>query len=738
MEIRRVRALRGPNIWARFPVLEAVVDLQELKDTPSDAIPGFNERIMRWLPTMIEHRCGVGVRGGFFQRLRTGTWMGHIMEHVTLELQALAYKDAGFGKARETPEEGVYRVVFRYRDEEIGRACLETAFALCMAAVYDQPFDIDAEIARLRAFAEQVRLPELSYQVLLEARERDIPAMRLNAEGVLLLGQGHKQRRLFGLSTDRTPIAAQQTARDKELVATLLRSVQTIPPQEIRGSLHRLVVIGERVAAAVRVEESTDASQPPALIDVTESVHPEVVRDAVDAARTIGLDVAGVDVRAADIASPLAPQHGGVVDVHCQPDLEQYLRSVPIIERTAKILLDDLFPTEDVGRVPIACVTGCNGKTTTTRLIAQMVAGAGYKTGMTCTDGVFIDGKRIEAGDCSGPKSARNILRHPDIEAGVFEVARGGILREGLGFDRSDVSVVTNVGEGDHLGMQYVQTVEQLAYVKSTVIDVVKPDVGTAVLNAADPLTADMAKACKGNVTFFALDPQHPRLVEHRAAGGTVATVSNGMLVIAQGNEETPILPAAEIPLTRGGKIDFQVENVLAAAAAAWGLNLPLDVVRHVLRHFDSDMTQTPGRFNVVERNGSIIILDYGHNPSAVASLVQTLDKFPHERRTVVYGADGDRRDDQIMRQSQLLGDAFDRIVLYEEPSRMRGRTAGECYRLLEAGLAGARRAREIVRVDGELNAIASALQQLNGNELLLVQIDAVDTDLAFIESLLK
>ena len=732
MEIRRVRALRGPNIWARFPVLEAVVDLQELKDTPSDAIPGFNDRVIAWLPTMIEHRCGVGVRGGFFQRLRSGTWMGHIMEHVTLELQALAYKNAGFGKARETPEEGVYRVAFRFRDEDIGRACLDTAFALCMAAVYDQPFDVNAEVTKLRAYAKQVALPEVAYEVLAEARQRDIPYIQLNRAGVIQLGHGHKQRRLFGLTTDRTPISAQQTTQDPELVSGLLQSIQVSPAGEIRGALHHLLVVDGEVIAAVRLNE--DGTEP---TNVTAGIHAEIARQAADAARIVGLDIAGVDVLADDIRQPLPPQFGGVMHVHCQPDLAAYLNSPALTEEVAKAILDYLFPTEDTGRIPIACVTGVNGKTTTTRLIAQMVAGAGYKTGMTCTDGVFIDGRRIEAGDCSGPKSARNILRHPDIEAAVFEVARGGILREGLGFDRADVSVVTNIGEGDHLGMQFINTVEQLAYVKSTVVDVVKPDVGTAVLNAADPLTAAMKEHCRGKVTYFAYDPQHPVLVEHREQGGTAAIARNGQLIMAQGAKETIIMPLAEIPLTRGGRIAFQVENVLAATAAAWALQIPIDVIRHELEQFESNMAQTPGRFNVVERDGAVIILDYGHNPSAIVSLVESLDKFPQQRRTVVYGADGDRRDDQIMRQSELLGDAFDHVILYEEPSRRRGRAEGECFRLLEAGLAKAKRTRDIVRIDGEMNAIQTALQAVRPGDLLLVQVDAVDADLEFVEKLL-
>ncbi len=731
MEIRRVRVLRGPNIWARFPVIEALVDLQELKDTPSSAIPGFNERIMQWLPTMIEHRCGVGVRGGFFQRLRSGTWMGHIMEHVVLEVQSLVYKDAGYGKARETSEEGVYRVAFRFRDEELGLACLDTAFALCLAATYDEPFEIDAEIAKLKAYAREVCLPEVSYQVLLAARERDIPTLRLNRPGVLQLGYGHKQRKLFGLTSDRTPILAAQTAADKDLVAALLKSIQVSASGEAVGALHRLILIGGQVAAAVRVEG--DVFQ-----EVTSQVPDDTRAQAASAAQIVGLDIAGIDIRAHDISQSLAAQQGAIVDVYCQVDLDQYLGSPQLIERVAQAIVNDLFPAAENGRIPIACVTGVNGKTTTTRLLAQLVAGAGYKTGMTCTDGVFIGGERIEAGDCSGPKSAKNILRHPGIEAAVFEVARGGILREGLGFDQADVSVVTNIGEGDHLGMQYINTPAELAYVKSTVVDVVKPEVGTAVLNAADPLTAAMQQQCRGKVTYFALDPEHPVLAAHRASGGSTAIARDGQLIMASGDEETVIMPLAEIPLTRGGQIGFQIENVLAATAAAWALHISRDVLRRELSRFESDMASTPGRFNVIERDGSVIIFDYGHNPSAIVSLIESLERFPQTYRTVVYGADGDRRDDQITRQTQLLGAAFDRVILYEEPSRLRGRAAGDCYRLLEAGLADAPRTKEVQRIDGESLAIETAIKSLQSGELLLVQIDAVDADLALIEGLLK
>jgi cyanophycin synthetase len=494
--------------------------------------------------------------------------------------------------------------------------------------------------------------------------------------------------------------------------------VQSTPGDAIQGELIRLVVVGGAVAAAFSGEQ-----------DITDQLHPDITQHALAAARIIGLDIAGVGIRASHIDQPLASQQGGIIDVHANPDAAG--------ERVAKAIVSYLFPQNEDGRIPIACVTGVNGKTTTTRLIAHLVRCWGLKTGLTSSDGVYIDGQRIEAGDCSGPKSARTILRHPQIEAGVFEVARGGILREGLGFDRADVSVVTNIGEGDHLGIGYINTVEDLAYVKSTVVDAVRPE-GTAVLNAADPLTAAMHQSCRGKVTYFALDAMNQVIVAHRENEGAAAFARDGQLIIAQGAQETLILPLAEIPLTHGGRIGFQIENVLAATAAAWALGIPLDVIQRGLRTFGTEKSQTPGRFNVLQRGDSTIILDFGHNPSAVASLVASLDRFCHAKRTAVYGADGDRRDDQIIRQAEVLAGAFDRVILYEEPSRMRGRPTGECYRLLEQGLASAPRARHIARIDGERAAIESAICGLGANELLLIQVDAVDADLSFVDELLK
>ncbi|HTU19282.1 MAG TPA: Mur ligase family protein [Gemmataceae bacterium] len=603
MEFRRVRLLGGPNIWANFPVLEAWVDLGALKDSPSDELPGFNERLMAWLPSLIEHRCSVGRRGGFFERLRRGTWQAHILEHVALELQSLAGTPVGFGRTRETHEDGVYKVALEFDYEELGRASLEAGRDLCLAAVYDRPFDVGATIARLRELTQRLRPPAGETALIQAARQRRIPVCRLDRDDArdacpteFLLGQGVKQQRV-------------------------------------------------------------------------------------------------------SLAHPL-----------------------PAVD----MFLDRLFPFGQTGRIPITAITGVNGKTTTTRLIAHILARTQRCVGMTCTDGIHIDGERVEAGDCSGPLSARIILRDPRVEAAVLETARGGILRSGLGFDRCDVAVVTNIAEGDHLGIGDIETVEQLSRVKRTIVEAVAPQ-GHAILKADDPLVAEMASYCPGSVVFFARDGQHPVLSDHRQRGGRAAFVRDRRIILAEGAQEIPLVSLENVPLTHGGHVGFQVENALAAAAAGWVLGVPCEVILAGLESFVADLDRAPARFNLLEYNDALVVMDYGHNTSSLASLIETFESLPHKFRSAVYSAAGDRRDVDLIRQGELLGDAFDRVVLYEEENCIRGRAPGEINALFRTGLDGRRRVKHIEEVQGAIAALEHALATARPGELLLVQVDLVD-----------
>jgi cyanophycin synthetase len=860
MQYRKVLALRGPNIWANFPVIEAWVDLGELKDSPSNEISGFNGRLMNWLPSMIEHRCSIGERGGFFQRLRMGTYPAHIVEHITLELQTLAGTPVGFGKARETSQDGVYRIVFEYLEEKLGRECLKVATDLFLAAVYDRPFDVAGEIERLRDLEQQLCLGPSTKAIVAAAQARGIPVRRLNANSMVQFGYGIKQRRIQAAETDRTSAMAESIAQDKEITRMVLRSVGVpvpegrsvtsaedageaaselgvpvvVKPQDgnqgrgvatnlttreqilaayqaahhesdsvlvekfAQGQDYRVLVVGGKVVAAARREPAhvigdgqrtirqlidfvnsdprrgehhatvlskikldevslsvladqgyTPESIPPSgklvlirrnanlstggtAIDVTEYVHPEVAARAIDAAKIVGLDIAGIDVVAKDISRPLEEQGGVIIEVNAAPGLRMHLEpSAGVSRPVGEAIIDLLYPQGENGRIPIVTISGVNGKTTTTRFIAHILKGAGRQVGMTCTDGIYIGDRRIDNGDCSGPRSAQCVLLNPSVDAAVFECARGGILREGLAFDYCDVAVVTNISVGDHLGISEVNTPEDLAKVKRCIVDIVSPQ-GYAVLNAADPLVVQMAPHCPGNVLFFALDADHPVITRHRSVGGRTVFVRQGQIVLAEANREDILMDVAAVPLTLNGEIKFHVENTLAAVAAAWCLDLPLEVIRERAATMAADMGKVPGRFNILDIEGATVIVDYGHNVHSLSAVLEVVNKFPQQFRTVVYSTAGDRRDSDIIRQGELLGAAFDRVILYEDHYR-RGRAQGEIIALFRKGLQSALRTKEIIEITGATNAAQAALNIVQPGELLLLQADKIDETLDWI-----
>ena len=856
MEITSLRVLRGPNQWASFPCLEAVVDLGRLEDFPSHTLPGFNDRIMAWLPSMVEHRCSIGERGGFFERLRTGTWMGHVLEHVTLELQTLAGTPVGYGRARETKKPGVYNVVIEYKEESFAVECLHAAHRLIMAAIEGETFDVAAEVRRLHGVLLDVQLGPSTRSIVEAAAARGIPARRLTEGSLVRLGQGAKQRRILASETDETRAVAETIAQDKDLTRSLLAeagipvpegrpagglaeawrvaeeiggpvvvkpqygnqgngvSVNLVTQAEVEkawevahagerpvvveryvaGGDYRVLVVGGRMVAAARrhpptvegdgvstvrqlvdrvnedprrcgdhatalspmvidevaipvlAEQGLAAESVPAVgrvvllrhnanlstggwaEDVTDIVHPEVAARAVEAARVVGLDVAGIDIVTTDIAQPLETQRGVVIEVNAGPGLRMHLEpAVGTPRPVGEAIIDSLFAPGEDGRIPTAAVTGTNGKTTVVRLVAHIAAMAGGTVGTTCTEGVWIGGRQIDAGDCSGPASARRVLAHPSVTTAVLETARGGILREGCGFDRCDVAVVTNIASGDHLGIGEIDTPEKLAWVKGAIVAAVRPN-GAAILNAADPLVVAMKKWCKGQVVYFALDPANPVIVEHLAAGGLAATVREGWIVLCDGPRETRLAHLERVPLVHRGIVSFQVENVLASAAAAWRLGVPLELVRLGLESFSSGSDGSPGRFNLLDLEGVSIVVDYGHNVPSLEQICASLRKLPHARRIAVYSAAGDRRDEDLLAQGRLLGATFDRVVIYED-AYIRGRQPGDITRIISTGIREVADERKTVIEAGGTWAQAAAfvLDAAQTGDLVLLQPDTVE-----------
>jgi len=865
MEIRKVLTLRGPNIWANFPVIEAWVDLGEWKDRSSESIPGFNDRLMSWLPTLVEHRCSAGERGGFLQRLSRGTYMAHILEHVVLELQTLAGVEVGFGRARETSDEGVYKVVFRFREEKLARACLSSARELIMAAAQDLPFDVTATVGKLREIAEQNLLGPSTNAIVEAAIDRNIPFRRLNGQSLIQLGHGAKMRRIRASETDQTGSIAESIAQDKDLTRTLLQSAGVptakgypvssveeawetaeyiglpvvVKPQDgnqgrgvatnlttkeqvvaayaaaleesssiivekfAPGNDYRLLVVNGKVVAASRREPAqvmgdgqrtirdlvevenrdprraehhsgilskihideialnvlkdqgfTPDSIPPAgqlvlirrnanlstggtAIDVTDLVHPEVAARAIDAAKVVGLDIAGIDVIAADITMPLEAQGGIVVEVNAAPGLRMHLApSAGEPRPVGETILDMMFQPGDDGRIPVAAVTGTNGKTTVTRFLAHVLRGTVKTVGMTCTDGIYINDRRIDSDDCSGPVSAGCVLMNPNVEMAVFETARGGILRAGLGFDECDVAIVTNVGDGDHLGLNYINTVEDLAKVKRVIVDVVS-EKGTAVLNATDPLVVAMAPYCQGSVLYFAIDGNNPVIRKHRAEGGRAVFVKGKTVILAEGAREEALLNLDRVPMTFNGRISFEVENTIAVLGAAWAMGISRETMIRQACCFSTDASKVPGRFNVMKVWGATVVVDYGHNAHSLRAMIAALDTFPHKRRSALYSMAGDRRDIDLINMGEMLGNAFDRVILYEAHT-VRGRAPGKIAELMREGLVRGKRVKEVEEIEGAIASMEFALNTVEPEELLLLQADTIDESVNFVRDYIE
>jgi cyanophycin synthetase len=396
-------------------------------------------------------------------------------------------------------------------------------------------------------------------------------------------------------------------------------------------------------------------------------------------------------------------------------------------------IVNMMFPEGDEARIPIVAVTGVNGKTTTTRFISHILKGAHQTVGMTCTDGIYVGERRIDTGDCSGPKSAMSVLMNPNVDAAVLETARGGILREGLAFDRCDVAVVTNIGDGDHLGLAEIFTTHDLAKVKRCIVEVVSPT-GYAVLNANDPLVVEMAPYCPGGVLFFAIDGNHPVVARHRNVGGRAVFVRDGEIILSEGQNELSLMPVADVPLTLGGMVGFHIENTLSSVAAAWCLGVPLNIIRERAATIAADVGKVPARFNILEIEGAKVIVDYGHNVHALAAVIEVINKFPHERRTAVYTTAGDRRDSDIETQGEMLGESFDRVILYED-HYLRGRPKGQIISILRAGVEKRGRAKEILVTDSAPGAAELAMSTLQPGDLLLLQADTVDETVDWIKN---
>lgn len=838
MKILSIQALRGPNIWSvrRKKLIQMRLDLEDLEALPTNKINGFRERLEAMFPTMIEHRCSEEVRGGFFQRIERGTWMGHVIEHIALETQSLAGMETGFGRTRETKTPGIYNVVFSYVEEKVGLFAAESAVLIAQALVNNEAYDLQADLKKMREIREDVRLGPSTGSIVDEAVARDIPWIRLGTNSLVQLGYGVNQMRFQATITCKTSSIAVDIACNKEQTKQMLDAAsipvakgdicvdeedleitikrigypivlkpldgnhgkgvsinvnkwedavaglvfaqkysrKVIVERFVTGFDFRMLVIDNKlVAAAQRVpaniigdgkhtvqqlidetnkdprrgyghenvltEISVDRDTmdllekknytletiPPdkevvylkstanlstggTSIDVTDMVHPENIFLAERISRVIGLDVCGIDIMAKNLTQSLKENGGVILEVNAAPGFRMHLApSEGLPRNVAAPVIDMLYPLGKPSRIPIIAVTGTNGKTTTTRLIAHIVKNNGYKVGFTTSDGIYVQNHMLEKGDTTGPMSTEFILKDPTVEFAVLETARGGILRSGLGFSRCDIGIITNIQE-DHLGIADINDLKDLARVKAVVVNSVKKD-GWAVLNAEDVNCVEIAAGLDCKIAYFSMNEHCDVIVNHCRKGGIAAIYENGYITIKKGDWKMRVEKATHVPLTLNGKAKFMIANVLAATLASYLWGFKTEDIKLSLATFIPSAAQTPGRMNIFDFKKFKVMIDFAHNPSGYLGIEDFLQSINSTHKIGIIAGVGDRRDADIKDCATIAARMFDHIIIRQE-KHLRGRTEEEIINLIIEGITSVNKKVTYEIIPKETDAIKHAI----------------------------
>jgi cyanophycin synthetase len=868
---------RGPHLYSMVPMVRLQVDLGRLENWPTHKLVGLAGRLVELLPGLHKHGCCYKTPGGFVRRLQDGTWLGHVAEHVAIELQSLAGARVTRGKTRSVAgQPGIYNIMYTYEHEDValiaGRFALELVNLLLPSAlqgidsletIADASLGSIAElpdaIVRLRAMQSRRSYGPTTASLVQEARRRDIPITRLDRHSFVQLGYGRNQRRIRGSITGCTSYLGVEAAGDKDLTKALLEaagvpvpegvvvtnaddaiqaaqrlgfpvvikpldgnhgrgvnmdlnsahkvrwgfeqaalhSTEVIVERQFEGRDYRILVVAggvvavaerlpahvvgdgrstvatliaeanrdprrgdghENVMTRIAVDEhlvdmirraglelestpvaghrvqlraAANLSTGGTAIDRTDNIHPDNASFARRAATTLGLDVAGIDFIAVDISRSVQETGGGVVEVNASPGLRMHLHpSHGRARNVARPILNSLFPGNPEGRIPIFAITGTNGKSTTARMLESILRMNGSRVGVTSTTGVYVGGEKVASGDASGPKSAKMILKDPTVDVAVLETARGGILREGLGFDECDIGAVLNVS-GDHLGTKGIDTLEQLAAVKSVVVEAVRRG-GFSILNADDPLSASMAQHAGGRMVYFSMHgaPGWPLFLrEHINDGGRAVTCEpNGHILVHDDGEATLVMRTTDIPATLGGLAEFNAQNALAAIAMAYAHGVSNAVIKQALSTFSSSFEQNPGRLNVIDTPRCRVIMDYAHNAAGLAALGKLLEKVRPDYTRIIgmISMAGDRRDADMRAMGELAAKLFDDLVFWEDED-LRGRERGSVAALLAQGALLAGPGGRIRQILDECEAVEACMKAARRGDLVVVTATDVD-----------
>ncbi len=840
IKISDLSIFSGRNIYSHKPVIRMTADIGEYGEIPTKDIPGFNERLLALFPGLKKNCCGLGYEGGFVDRLREGTYLGHVLEHVILEMQYMLGYDVSFGKTRTILAPSLYYLVVEFKNEACGLECAKVSVFILNQLLQGKDVKIDEFMAYLRKISLETELGPSTGAIVREARLRGIPVTRIGNESLVRLGYGKNSRLVESTLTDATACICADISSNKQMSKHLLSEQRIpVPPgrvvyseisalmaagqigmpvvikpldsnqgkgvhlnlttaQDIKeafacaskysggvlveryvaGHDYRVLVVGNEVKAVsmrvpahvtgdgkhtirqlvdmvnedprrgekhelpltklrldevalsllkkagltpdtvieegrvVRLRENGNISTGGTAIDCTDLIHPENAALAVRAAGAIGIDIAGIDFVTEDISKSILDTGGVIVEVNTAPGIRMHLYpSEGKPRNVARDIVNFLFPTAESFRFPIVSVTGTNGKTTVARLVQHGLMKTGHTVGLTSTDGTYVGDRLISKGDNSGPRSARALLANKTITAAVLETARGGIIREGLGYDCADVGVITNIAE-DHLGQDGITTLEELAFVKALVAEAVKEG-GAAVLNALDGSTPAILKRIKSRLVLFCNAPEVPAEYDRHPSVHVVN--DNGWVRIRDGDKVSTIAHVREIPITMGGLIACNIDNALAAAGALYGLGVPVDRIRAGLVGFEA----SEGRFELYDYKKAAVMLDYGHNEAGVGEALKVCRGLGYKRLTGIIGMPGDRTDEAIRRVAERCAGVFDAMIIKEDADK-RGRADGEIARLMrDAAIGAGFPPEDIFIIPEETQALKTAVLQASDGELV-------------------
>lgn len=841
MQILDIKVLKGPNLWSNYrqKLIVVTLNIKHYENLPSNLLEGFPERLLDLMPSLHEHHCSRGAAGGFLQRLQEGTWLGHVVEHVALELQYLAGMDCTFGRTHYADKKNTYYVIFSYEVANAGVYAAKAAVRIVEKLAKGEKYDsLEEDLNTLRDIWSNEGLGPSTRAIIQEANRRGIPYRQMTHDSLFILGQGVNQKKIWSALTSDTSSIAVDLASDKELTKKILASSYipvpkgvTIKTQKqlkeaskllrfplvikpvngnhgrgvttnitkaeqtlaafkiakkisneiivehyIPGFDYRILVVNYKFVAIAKRKPASVVGDGESTIqqlidkinldpnrgkehdnflteivvdditmsileqhqlsldsvlpfgkeqhlkytanlssggtseDVTDQIHPKNIFLFERIARLLNLNLCGIDLIAKDICIPITEDSGAILEVNASPGLRMHLFPEKGSKRNvAKAIVDLLYPEGKSSRIPITAITGTNGKTTTARLIAHFARNEGYNVGLTTTDGIYINEHLITKGDCSGPNSANVILQDPLVDFAVFECARGGILNQGLGFDKSNISIVTNITE-DHLGLKGIESIEDLREVKSIVARSTFDD-GYAILNADDDLVYTLKEELHCNVALFSIQNNNLRIQEHCNKGGIAAYIEDNKIVVNQGEFKSILAQVKDIPLTHGGTAPFMTQNILCAVLAGILHRFDILNITRALKNFLPTPDNTPGRMNLFDIYGVKVLVDYAHNTAAFIELQKYFCHIPSNRKIGILGCPGDRRPEDIKNVGFYAAQIFDEIIIRHDEDG-RGKTNEEITNHLKTGIESVNPALPVTIISNEIEAIEHALKQ--------------------------